>query len=368
MTPMSPERLLVPAAHALTLRRLIAARLLEAPRVFEDLDRELLHAGGEATIPLRLDGRLCARAEELGLEAGLGYAAGYAGRVVEHGVLGYALMSCATLGEALKLWIRFAPTLAGGFEIGQAAIAGGVELTIRDLYPTLPGRRVALDRFVAFTLRLGELLAGVRLDAMALYLPARMQARFAAAGDGAALPPMATDPAQIRLLVPARALQADIVTGHPAVLGVLLQQCELEQARARRPGDWAGRVERLLERRLDTPVPIEAAARALCVSTRTLKRRLHEEGWSYRAVVDEVRKREALRAMDNPSLRIEDIAAMVGYTDQANFARAFRRWTGKAPGSYRAQGTNVTRLRQPAAARTPDDADGDCDCDCGMAA
>ena len=364
MTPMSPERLHVPAAHTVTLRRLIAARLLEAPRVFEDLDREVMHAGNEGTLPLRLDGRLCARAEERGLDRGLGYAAGFAARVVEHGVLGYAMMSCATLGDALKLWIRFAPTLVGGFEVRQATGAGGLELTIEDLYPTLPGRTVALDRFVAFTVRLGELLAGVPLSVLALYLPARMLSRFVASGDGIRLPPMAADPAQIRLLVPASALDAAIVTGHPAVLGVLLQQCELEHARARQPGDWAGRVERLLERRLDTPIPIETAARALCVSTRTLKRRLQEEGWNYRAVVDEVRKREALRAMSNPSLRIEDIAAMVGYTDQANFARAFRRWTGKAPGSYRAQGSNVTPLRQPAAA----EAQGDGDCDCDIAA
>ena len=218
MTPMSPERLHVPAAHTVTLRRLIAARLLEAPRVFEDLDREVMHAGNEGTLPLRLDGRLCARAEERGLEQGLGYAAGFAARVVEHGVLGYAMMSCATLGDALKLWIRFAPTLVGGFEVRQATGAGGLELTIEDLYPTLPGRTVALDRFVAFTVRLGELLAGVPLSVLALYLPARMLSRFVASGDGIRLPPMAADPAQIRLLVPASA-SLTAVTSTVIVLG-----------------------------------------------------------------------------------------------------------------------------------------------------
>jgi AraC-like DNA-binding protein len=363
MTPMSPERLLIPVTHALTLHRLVAARLPRASQVWTELERDILRAGSDGTIPLRIDGQLCARAEEWGFAPGLGYAAGFATRIVSHGVLGYALMSSATLGEALKLWIRFAPTLAGGFEIRQAVTSDGLELTIHDLHPDLPGRIVAIDRFVAFTLRLGELLAGVPLCALKLHLPARMLSRFAPATDDARLPPMAVTSSQPRILVPSTALNAAIATGHPAVLSVLLQQCELEHARARQPGDWVGRVERLLERRLDAPMPIEEAARALCVSTRTLKRRLQEEGHSYRAVVDDARKHEALRAMANPSLRIEDIAAMVGYTDQANFARAFRRWTGKAPGAYRAQHAKIALLRQPAIATGPGKP-----CDCGIAA
>lgn len=345
MSPMPPDRLVVPATHAFTLRRLLVAHGGPVTHAFDELDRPLSQAGNEGTVPLRFDDQWCARVESLGVPE-LGHLAGRACRIAEHGVLGFALLACPTLGEALKLWARFAPTLAGGFEIRQAVVAGGIEFTIRDLYPLLPGRVFALDRFVAFTLGLCEQLAGLPPQAMALYLPARALTRAVAATRHHPMPALAGDPGQVRLIVSAASLAAPVIGAHAAVLGVLVQQCELEQARVRRPGDWAGRVEHLLERRLDLPFPIEAAARALCVSTRTLKRRLQEEGWSYRTLVDEVRKREALRAMGNPSLRLEDIASLVGYTDQANFARAFRRWTGQAPGTYRAeQAAKVTPLR-----------------------
>jgi AraC-like DNA-binding protein len=354
MSPISPDRLVVPAAHVLGLRRQLAKYAGPAAAVFDDVDRELLSAGEDGIVPLRLDGQLCARAEELGAPAHLGYVAGCAVRAAEHGVLGYALMSCPTLGDALALWTRFAPALAGGYEIRPAAVPEGLELLIRDPYPWLPGRTLGLDRFVAFTFRLAERLAGVPGGALKLHLPPRALARAAAAREHvlATLPALSPDPALIRLIVPSACLAVPIATSQPAVLGLLVQQCELEHARARRSGDWASRVERLLERRLEVPLPIEAAAKALCVSTRTLKRRLQEEGWSYRAIVDEARKREALRAMANPALRIEDIACRVGYTDQANFARAFRRWTGKAPGVYRAQTIHVTPSRQTCRAAT----------------
>ncbi|GAA0697101.1 AraC-like DNA-binding protein [Dyella sp. SG562] len=346
MSPMPPDRLVVPAAHTFTLRRLLVAHGGPVTHAFDELDRPLAQAGSEGSVALRLDDQWCTRVESLGVPE-LGHLAGRACRVAEHGVLGFALLSCPTLGEALKLWARFAPTLAGGFELRQAVVPGGVEFTVRDLYPLLPGRSFALDRFVGFTLGLCEQLAGLPPQAMALYLPARALSRAVAATRHHPMPALAGDPGQVRLIVSSASLAAPIASAHAGVLDVLLQQCEQEHARVRRPGDWAGRVEHLLERRLDLSFPIEAAAKALCVSTRTLKRRLQEEGWSYRTLVDEVRKREALRAMSNPSLRLEDIASLVGYTDQANFARAFRRWTGKAPGSYRAeQVSKVTPLRQ----------------------
>ena len=346
MSPMPPDRLVVPATHVFTLRRLLITHGGPVTHALDELDRPLAQAGQGGAVSLRLDDQWCARVESLG-QPELGHLSGRACRVAEHGVLGFALLSCANFGEALKLWTRYAPTLAGGFEIRQAVVPGGMEFTIRDLYPLLPGRSFAMDRFVAFTLGLCEQLAGLPPQAMALYLPARALTRAVAASRHHPMPALAGDPGQVRLIVSNTSLATPIASAHAALLAVLQQQCELEHARVRRPGDWAGRVEHLLERRLDLPFPIEAAAKALCVSTRTLKRRLQEEGWSYRTLVDEVRKREALRAMANPSLRLEDIAGLVGYTDQANFARAFRRWTGQAPGTYRTeQAAKVTPLRQ----------------------
>lgn len=82
---------------------------------------------------------------------------------------------------------------------------------------------------------------------------------------------------------------------------------------------------------------LESIARHLSVSTRTLKRRLHRNGLSYRRLLDELRLRDGMSMLRDSDLSIDQIGCRVGYSSGANFSRAFRRWTGLAPGRWRAR-------------------------------
>ncbi len=76
-------------------------------------------------------------------------------------------------------------------------------------------------------------------------------------------------------------------------------------------------------------------ASLLGTSPRTVQRRLSEWGLSFEQLIDDVRQTEAMRLINDTSLTISDIAAMVGYSDAPHFVRAFRRWTGTTPVSLR---------------------------------
>ncbi len=76
-------------------------------------------------------------------------------------------------------------------------------------------------------------------------------------------------------------------------------------------------------------------ARQLATSVRSLQRMLQAEGVSYREVLDDVRRELALRHMNAHRLNVPEIAFLLGFSDTTSFHRAFRRWTGKAPGEYR---------------------------------
>ena len=71
------------------------------------------------------------------------------------------------------------------------------------------------------------------------------------------------------------------------------------------------------------------------MSERTLRRRLAEEGTSYRELLDEVRSHLAREYLRDTPLNVADIASLLGFEDVANFRRAFRRWAGLAPQKYR---------------------------------
>lgn len=80
---------------------------------------------------------------------------------------------------------------------------------------------------------------------------------------------------------------------------------------------------------------LPAVAEALCMSQRTLHRRLAELGTSYREIVEEQRSRMAREYLTETNLEPKEIAYMLGYSELANFYHAFGRWFGCTPLEFR---------------------------------
>ncbi|MFY0533849.1 helix-turn-helix transcriptional regulator [Nannocystis pusilla] len=80
---------------------------------------------------------------------------------------------------------------------------------------------------------------------------------------------------------------------------------------------------------------LEATAKALATSTRTLQRALQAEGTTFQALVDEVRRDLSLGYLREGQRTVSEIAFLLGFTEVATFTRAFRRWTGSAPSAWR---------------------------------
>ncbi|MGZ3429707.1 MAG: AraC family transcriptional regulator ligand-binding domain-containing protein [Polyangia bacterium] len=80
---------------------------------------------------------------------------------------------------------------------------------------------------------------------------------------------------------------------------------------------------------------VEAVAAALHMSARTLQRRLGEAGAQFSEVLDAVRADEAKRALVSSDAPLAEIGWRLGFADLATFSRAFKRWTGQPPGTFR---------------------------------
>lgn len=80
---------------------------------------------------------------------------------------------------------------------------------------------------------------------------------------------------------------------------------------------------------------VKLAASAAGMSTRSFQRRLAKEGLSYSRLVDRVRFDLAMTWLQESTLQLNDIASELGYTEPANFTRAFKRWAGVSPSEFR---------------------------------
>ncbi len=87
---------------------------------------------------------------------------------------------------------------------------------------------------------------------------------------------------------------------------------------------WLGRIH----------VDCATVAAELKLSERSLRRRLTEEGASFRDLLQEARKERAQTILSKPGMSLSVAAEQLGYSDTAAFSRAFKEWTGVSPGRY----------------------------------
>lgn len=95
--------------------------------------------------------------------------------------------------------------------------------------------------------------------------------------------------------------------------------------------------DQLIKRLPSGEPPQRDIAVKLCLSLRQLQRRLQEEGTSFSLVLEETRRELAQQYLRQSGLSLGEITYLLGFRDQSNFTRAFKRWSGVTPGDFRAQ-------------------------------
>jgi AraC-like DNA-binding protein len=139
---------------------------------------------------------------------------------------------------------------------------------------------------------------------------------FALAEEVWDLPMRRRDPSLVRLLEP----HADVAVSGATTPMALRERVRRAQARGLTAGDAS----------------VGTVARVLALSARTLQRRLADEGTSYQAELDHVRREVAERHLHDSALAIAEISFLLGYSEPAAFHRAFKRWHHVTPQAYRA--------------------------------
>lgn len=122
----------------------------------------------------------------------------------------------------------------------------------------------------------------------------------------------------------------------PELLSVLEDHARILRERNPSSTSLVQVLDRILEQAWNAEEPgVEDTARKLGMSSRTLQRRLEEEGTTFAARVDEARKRKALHWLQCKDVALSEVAYLVGFQEQASLTRAVRRWTGKTPSQLR---------------------------------
>lgn len=99
---------------------------------------------------------------------------------------------------------------------------------------------------------------------------------------------------------------------------------------------WSEKVRRTIVKGLKGTIPtLEDVASELAASRRTLQLRLSEEGTSYSEILSAARAELAKEFLKVGDVRNDEIAYLLGYSEESVFSRSFKKWTGKTPTEFR---------------------------------
>lgn len=245
-----------------------------------------------------------------------------------------SVISAPTLGEALQRSTRFLGLVLHDLSVHLETGSGQALLRIREERPLAVGRIFAFEWLLRLLHGLASWLAGRSIVLERVQFPYPRPAHaddyaliYTAQSDFAAGSLAASFSATL-LDLPIRrdeAALASFLEGSPGKITTLY----------RRDREMVLRVRDILRAALPELPDLDGVARQLNLSPRTLHRRLEEEGSSFRAIKDALRRDLALSRLTKTSQPLGQIAADLGFADPSAFFRAFVSWTGTSPSLYR---------------------------------
>lgn len=334
---------MVPAINVLLVRDMLKAENIS--------ELELLRGTGTSPRDIQSNDALLtfdqvtaimANAARLTRTPGLGLIIGSRESLSDWGSLGYALLSCTTIGDAIRTILQFHQTAASMVEI--VFIQEG-KLAILDLSPPTPlhaALPLILEEHMVATKKLLELLAERTLPIVQLNLAYdrpdyhRLYQRYFDC-------PVLFASQRNQLVFEASFLDRPISRSNPFGAKLAQQVCNEQLARQICVSDFATQVRSLiLQTGNDFPTAEHIAAR-LNITSRTLRNRLKHHGTSFQALLDAARKQLSCSYLSSTRLPIDDIARLLNFSDRSNFRRAFKAWLGVTPNEYRQQHLHVPR-------------------------
>jgi len=240
-----------------------------------------------------------------------------------------------TLGQALQAGLRYYRLLLTDF-VPRLQVQGGVaRLSLAPRGAPGPALAYAERAFSFFAYGLACWLVARRVPLLAVDYPPSAVGHSDDAGALFQAPVHYNQPGT-GWRFEARWLDLPVVQNPQSLAEFLRQAPASLLVKYRDQSSVTERIRRILRRHLAEELPsLEDIGRQLAMTPQTLRRRLHDEGQGFRAIKDDLRRDAAIEYLARPELTLPEIAARLGFSEASTFHRAFKHWTGVAPGEYR---------------------------------
>jgi AraC-like DNA-binding protein len=251
------------------------------------------------------------------------------------GVVEHAAATCATVGDAIRVAIRFIGLVHDGIRLDLHVAAPLAVLRAR-VPSGLACVPAAIDLLFASLVHCGSQLLGRPVR------PLRVELAHPGPADAttyvACFREVRFDAGEHAMFMRSAALDVPMPAANPSLLQILTRYADhlLRELAPPRARAFSERARVTIADELPSGSPTaERIAHRLAVSVRTLHRRLAADGTSHHELVDDVRRTRAMLHLAGVGLSIGEISLRLGFAHPSAFHRAFKRWTRMTPAEYR---------------------------------
>lgn len=250
------------------------------------------------------------------------------------GTFGFALMSCATLHEALKLLLRYQSITGPGLSFRTLESDENIILRTYIAIGNPLHKKLITELVLSQIIRIGQTLTNQPVTQGALHFnydePDGLQTY-----ESILNVPVKFNQAHNEIVISKSIIKSKITSSNPAAHVIFQQQCEHLLRGLNRVENFSATIRRILIHASGEFPDINHVAKTLHVSESTLRRRLRNEGANFRVICDEVRNVLARQYLVATELTIAEIASLLDYSEPVSFRRAFVRWNDMTPIEYR---------------------------------
>ena len=291
---------------------------------------ELAHP--DTRMPVDVANELIKRAHALTGEPSLGFHLGTQMRISIHGFIGYAIMTAENATEALVLASRFIQLRMPFLQLYFSTFTDKANIELKCNIELQPLRNEIIMALTIGILTMGQALTGQELrgDIDFDFEQPEGFERYKNLINST----FRFNQPHLLASFDKSYLGLNMVHADPISSQVAINHCETELSALGERRRLSMKVRDILTE-YEHHLGIEAVAEKLFMSDRTLKRQLATEGTSFSTIVDEVRYRRATALLSRTDYSLEQISDELGYSDVANFSRAFKRWSGRSPSNWR---------------------------------
>ncbi|MFD3003630.1 AraC family transcriptional regulator [Pontibacter toksunensis] len=252
------------------------------------------------------------------------------------GTIAYVMMNAATLHESLQKLCKYQDIVCGAIQTSLEVQGQQAIVKLQVVSPALRHPRNAVDSELVIYKNAFSALVGQPVQfkqvLFAYPKPASIK-EHERVFSGAEL---VFDAAFSGLVLDLAYLKLPVVTANPELNQLFEKYADEYLQKLHEPKTIQERVQREIARLLKGEEPgINTVSRNLAMSVRSLQSKLKEEGVTYQALLDEVRKEIAVKHLQDNQNTISDIAYLLGFAEPSVFSRSFKKWTGMPPAVYR---------------------------------